>query len=329
MTNNAAWVGWVALAALACGRAGADAPPDFQGVVELEELQLAFEYPGRLEQLWARRGARVKAGERLAAIDASMESAATRARRSETDAARSRLAVTRAGSRPEEVRALRARIRASDAAIRLLADNLARESTLLEQGVTPRAVVDELSAELERARAERDALEQNLTLLIKGARPEEVAAQASQAQASEALAEAQAQRERRFELYAPLDGEVLDHHFEPGELAAAGVPVLTLADTTRPFAEVFVPQAELAGIAPGLAARLWVDAAREPFQARVEHVARHTEFTPRFLFSERERPNLVVRVRVRIDDPRRELHAGIPARVQFDTPVASGALDGS
>jgi HlyD family secretion protein len=228
------------------------------------------------------------------------------------------------------VRALRARIRAADAAIRLLADNLQRESTLLEQGVTPRAVVDELSAELERARAERDALDQNLTLLIKGARPEEVSALASQADASEALAEAQEQRERRFELYAPLDGEVLDHHFEPGELAGAGVPVLTLADTRRPFAEVFVPQAELAGIAPGLVARLWVDAEQEPFQARVEHVAQHTEFTPRFLFSERERPNLVVRVRVRIDDPDRELHAGVPARVQFDTPdAATGARHGS
>ena len=31
-------------------------------------------------------------------------------------------------------------------------------------------------------------------------------------------------------------------------------------------------------------------------------LGRQTEFTPRYLFSERERPNLVVRVRVRIDD---------------------------
>ena len=38
-----------------------------------------------------------------------------------------------------------------------------------------------------------------------------------------------------------------------------------------------------------------------------------TEFTPKFLFSPRERPNLVVRVRVRVDDPERRLHAGVPA----------------
>ena len=58
--------------------------------------------------------------------------------------------------------------------------------------------------------------------------------------------------------------------------------------------------------------------------ARIEHVFPNTEFTPRFLFSESERPNLVVRVRVRIDDPRRELHAG-RARVRARSR-ASGAL---
>jgi hypothetical protein len=49
----------------------------------------------------------------------------------------------------------------------------------------------------------------------------------------------------------------------------------------------------------------------------VENVARATEFTPRFLFSERERANLVVRVRVRVDDPAQRLHAGVPAFVEL------------
>ena len=48
-------------------------------------------------------------------------------------------------------------------------------------------------------------------------------------------------------------------------------------------------------------------------QGKVEYVAQRTEFTPRFLFSEQERPNLVVRVRVRVDDDQERLHAGVPA----------------
>jgi HlyD family secretion protein len=105
-------------------------------------------------------------------------------------------------------------------------------------------------------------------------------------------------------------------------VVAAGAPVLTLADTTRPFAEVFVPQAEMSRVKLGALALVRVDTLDRPLTGHVEHVARQTEFTPRFLFSERERPNLVVRVRVRIDDSERKLHAGLPARVEF---VASAA----
>jgi HlyD family secretion protein len=292
---------------------------EFQGVVEFEELELGFEYPGRLTQLVVKRGDRVQPGALLAGMDSSLERAATEARRSETVAAEAQVALVAAGSRPEEVRALEARIRAADAAIAQLSENLRRESVLMNQGVTPRAVVLELTAEVDRAQAERDALAHNLRLLRQGPRREELTLQRARAAASAALLEAQEQRQGRFELRAPIAGDILDYHRETGETVLAGAPIVTLADTARPFAEVFVPQAGLAGIQVGTPAQVWVDAAVAPLPSRVEYVARHTEFTPRFLFSERERPNLVVRVRLRIDDPGRTLHAGVPARVRFAT----------
>ena len=322
MIKNSRWVGLGLFLAIGCAVAGGDPAVEFQGVVEFEELRLGFEFPGRLSRLWVERGDHVTLGDRLAAIDDGLEQASIQARRSETAAARARTRVTEEGSRPEEVRALRARIRAADASIRLLSENLRRESTLMKEGVTPAALVDELRAELDRSTAERDALAQNLDLLVRGPRRSEVAALDYQADASEALLEAEQERAERFELYAPIAGDVLDHHFEPGEVVAAGAPVLTLADTTRPFAEVFVPQAEMARVKLRAPALVRVDALAEPLAGHVEHVARQTEFTPRFLFSERERPNLVVRVRVRIDDPARKLHAGLPARVEF---IAAGA----
>jgi hypothetical protein len=47
------------------------------------------------------------------------------------------------------------------------------------------------------------------------------------------------------------------------------------------------------------------------------------------LFSERERPNLVVRVRVRIEDPKRLLHAGVPVFVTIDRDARAAAPAGS
>lgn len=309
----------------ACAAGSAQPAGVYQGVLELEQRRLGFEYGGRLEQLWVRRGDSVSAGQRLASMDAGLEELAAEARRGESEAARAELALTRAGARREEIKALEARVRAADAELRQITDNLGRERALLLQGVTPRAVVDELEARFDRATAERDALAHNLSLLRGGPRREEIARAASRAEALLALEEAQSERADRFELAAPVAGEVLDHLYEPGEVVPAGAAVILLADTARPYAEVFVPQRELGGVSVGAPARLWTDASERAFEARIEHLARRTEFTPRYLFSERERSNLVVRVRVRVADPARELHAGVPVRVE----LVRGAREGS
>jgi HlyD family secretion protein len=56
-----------------------------------------------------------------------------------------------------------------------------------------------------------------------------------------------------------------------------------------------------------------VDATDKTYGAHVDWIARTTEFTPRYVFSDRERPNLVVRVRLVVDDPDDALHVGVPA----------------
>ena len=67
----------------------------------------------------------------------------------------------------------------------------------------------------------------------------------------------------------------------------------------------------------GQAAAIKIDALSHELGGHVEHIARRTEFTPRYLFSEKERATLVVRVRVRVDDPKQQLRAGVPAFVHL------------
>ena len=48
----------------------------------------------------------------------------------------------------------------------------------------------------------------------------------------------------------------------------------------------------------------------------VEYLSPEAEFAPKFLFSDRERLNLVIRARVRVDDPGHRLHSGVPVFVE-------------
>jgi HlyD family secretion protein len=319
--NSMGASGWMLLAAAllgaGCSRASAQAEEPLQGVVEFEQTITGFELGGRVERLFVEEGERVTAGTLLASLDDELTQSSLLARGAEADSARAELARVKSGARREDIGALAARVDAAKASEALIEKNLTRQRALFESKVVALASVDELEGQLARASAERRSLEQNLLALRRGARSEEVGVAAARAEAVEAAAAVDRVRLERHELRAPVAAEVLEVHALAGEVVGAGSAVITLGDTAHPYVDVFVAQGKLAGIAVGNAASVRVDAEPKALSGRVEHVAQKTEFTPRFLFSERERPNLVVRVRVRIDDAERRLHAGVPAFVSI------------
>jgi HlyD family secretion protein len=300
-----------------CTRVNAVEPETFQGIVELDEWHLGFELGGRIATVAVERGAMVKRGQELAKLDAALESSQRTARESDAQVADAQLALLRAGSRPEDIGSMAAQVQAARATEQLLGKTLLREQALRGRGASTDAAVDDVQGRFDGALFEHRSLEQKLIALRRGSRPEEVSAAAARAAAAAAAVQTESLRVARHEVVAPSDGVVLDVHVKAGEVVAAGAPVVSVGDSTRPYADVFVPQGGLSGVKAGTPAEVRVDGESTPFRGAVETVARKTEFTPRFLFSERERPNLVVRVRVRIQDPSEKLHAGVPARVRF------------
>jgi len=306
----------LALAALpGCNDRGV--PPGYQGVVEYEERQLAFELSGRIDELAVARGQQVHAGDPIARLDDSLERPQRDARAAELAAARAQADLLRAGTRPEEMRQVGAQLKAARATVEQVEVNLGRQRRLATSGAAAIARTDDLEADLARANAEVQVLTHRLRVMRDGARPEEITAADARVAAAAAALDATDRRLERFTLRAPLDAAILDVILRPGELAVPGAPVVLVGDTAHPYVDAFVPQADVAPLRVGTAARVVVDGVPDGVAGVIEDVARTTEFTPRFLFSNKERPNLVIRVRVRIDDPDRRLHAGVPAFVTF------------
>jgi HlyD family secretion protein len=307
---------WATAAGCEAARAG-DGAVAFQGIVEHEDRTLAFEVPGRVRRIAVDRGRTVEAGQVVAELDDSLERPSRDLRAAELRAAEAQVSLLRAGARREEVRGVAAELRAAQAAEGRIGRTLGRQRTLLGKGVAPSAQVEDLESELARALAQREAISEKLTLARRGARPEEIEAALARVDAARAgLATVEA-RLARYVLAAVTGGTILDVPVHEGEVVGAGAPIATLADTAHPYVDVYVPQGRLQGLRIGVAAKVRVDAHPAGLVGRIEDVGRTTEFTPRFLFSERERPNLVVRVRVRVDDPTQELPAGVPAFVTF------------
>jgi HlyD family secretion protein len=231
----------------------------------------------------------------VAAADRDRAWQAFEVARMQERSAREGLALVLAGPRAGQVEAARAEVRQARERLRLL-----------EAGPRPDQV--------EAARAEVRAARDRLALLEAGPRPAQVdGARAQVAEAEAALAQARA-RLGDLRLEAPMDGVVLRKNLEPGATAAPGVAVVTLVDPADLWLRAYVAETDLGRVRVGQAARITVDAfPGQPFEGRVAEIAAQAEFTPRNVQTQKERVNLVFRIKIAITSPDGRLKPGMPA----------------
>jgi HlyD family secretion protein len=310
------WLGLGLWVGLGCDLVGQQEGPDpLQGIVELDERVLAFEIPGRVKAIAVDEGDPVAPGQELARLDDTLDRLARDARAAEARAVAAELDLLRAGSRPEDVRSLQASLAAMKANETLAKQNVTRQRPLSKTGVITPAELDAAESAYASATANRKDIEARLSRARHGARSQEVDAALARAEAAETAVRSADERIARHVLRTDSTGVVLDVHLDPDEFAQVGAPIVTVADVHHPYVDVYVPQARVHTMQLGTSVDVRVDGRDAPFTGTVEYVSRETEFTPKFLFSERERPNLVIRVRVRIDAPDGDLQAGLPAFV--------------
>lgn len=128
---------------------------------------------------------------------------------------------------------------------------------------------------------------------------------------------------------APFTGVVLERLVEPGEVVAAGAPLVTLVDLSKLHAKVYVAEVDLGRVKIGDPARVYVDAfPGRSFDATVAEVAQQAEFTPRDVHMKDERVKLVFAVKLAVRNPEGVLKPGMPvdARIRWtpDAPWGDG-----
>ncbi len=286
-----------------------------QGVIEFDQETLAFEVAGTLSSMPVPEGARARAD----AVVATLAGDDLRLAEAEAAAAvvqaECRLAAAAAQTRPQELGSAAAEAESAVLIAANATSELTRQQRLQAEGLVSIQAVERVADTAALANAQARSATERLALLREGPRSEDVAV----AQAALALARASAdrasQRVAQCELRIPAERLVRHHLHHPGEVVLAGVPVVAVADPDHPYVDAFVPQAGLAALRVGGPASVRVDGGA-PVAGTIERIGERLEFTPRFLFGPKDRPDLVARVRVRLASGE-GLHAGVPADVRF------------
>lgn len=304
------------------------------GRIEAVEVDVATKLPGRVKTILVDEGDYVHAGQALARMDvatlqAQRQEAQAQLRRAQVAVQTARSQVDQREAEKTAVEALLKQRTVQRAAAR---KRLARISRLASSHAVSQQRLDDARADYQGARAAEAAARAQVAAAVAAlgtARSQVIGAGATVAAAEATVKRIQADIDDST-LRAPLAGRVQYRIAQPGEVLAAGAPVLRLVDLSDVYMTFFLPTGEAGRVALGTPVHLVLDAAPQyVIPARVSFVADVAQFTPKTVETAKERQKLMFRIKARIDPQvlahhLRQVKTGLPgvAYVRLDPKAA-------
>ncbi len=113
---------------------------------------------------------------------------------------------------------------------------------------------------------------------------------------------------------SPLAGNVITRSVEPGEVVAAGNPLLTIINLDNLYLRGFIPEGDIGKVRVGQLAQVYLDAdPKQPLQATVTRVDPKASFTPENTYFKKDRVTQVFGVELTIKNPQGLAKPGMPA----------------
>lgn len=311
-------------------------PQDFltlYGNIDIRQVELSFHDAERIEQILVQEGEAVRRGQLLAVqaterLQYSRDQAAAR-----VEVQQHQLDKLVHGSRPQEIGKAGNEVKAAAAAAELAKKALVRMQALVKRKLTSAESVDRAQAQYDEAAQRLKALQQQYDLTEIGPRGEDIQAARAQLKADQAALQLADKALADTKLYAPQDGIIQNRILEPGDMANAQKPVLTLALRQPLWARVYAAETDLGRLRPGLPATLASDSfPGKRYSGWLGYVSPTAEFTPKAVETSELRTSLVYQLRVYACDPDGQLRLGMPVTVTIDTrqtPVPQPGCAGS
>jgi HlyD family secretion protein len=260
------------------------------------------------------RGDHVKQGQLLAELEARDLAGAAQESRGQYDQAQSNYRSTTAAGVPEQMTKAQADVTAAtqsmDAAKRLLDSR----QQLFKDGALAKKLVDEAEVAYAQAKAAFDTAQQHLQALQNVGGKEQINTAAAQVQAAKGHYESLQAQASYAEIRSPITGVVTDRPLYPGEMAAAGTPMLTVMDVSKVVARVNMAQDQAKNVKVGNDATITPADGGELVTGRVTIVSPASDVN-----------STTVQVWVQADNPGERMHAGQAVHVSIVAATLEGA----
>ena len=266
-------------------------------------MQVGSLVGGRVVRVLTDEGAHVVAGQLLVTLETETIDRQIAEQQAAIDAAKAQLAKLVAGPRSEEI-SKAAAIAANDARERH------RMEVLYHDGIVAKQLYEDAAT---KAKTSAD----DLRLLQKGSRSEDIAAARAQVVQAERRAESLMKNRAESEVRSTVAGVVQSFGLRPGDLVAPNQPVAEILEADQLWVRVYVPETMLGLVHVDQPVRVSVDTwPNQSFSGHIATIASQGEYTPRNVQTRAQRAEQVFGVKVLVD-PSPKLHAGMAADVDL------------
>jgi len=286
------------------------------GNIDIRQVELSFQDPEHITEIFVNEGDRIKKDQLLATQDSQRFQYALDIAEANREEQQQVVARLESGSRPEDIHKALADVNAAKAAVKFVEQEFRRQTTLVKKKMSAKENADRAKAELDQARARLNALHELLSLAQLGPRKEDILAAKSRLKANETAVKLAKKIRNDTQMHAPSAGIIQDRILEPGDMADAHIPVFTLALTDPVWARVYVAENHLGKLKQGMAAQISTDSYPDKTYAGwVGFISPTAEFTPKTVETTELRSSLVYQVRIFACNPQDELRLGMPVSV--------------
>ena len=278
-------------------------PLQLSGSIEARDVEVGSLVGGRVLQVHVDEGDRVKKGDPIVTLDASLLDFQIKEQESLVQQAQANLLGVRKGPRTEELQ--RAKLEWERAA-----REQKRLEELFREGVIGKQQYDDATTKAATA-------QQAYRELQHGSRKEDIAAAEAELQSRQnRLAYLQRQREETI-VEAPAEGVVESMELRPGDLVTPNQPVARILELDQIWVRVYVPEPKLGLIHTGQNVHIRVDTfPHRVFNGKIVEINNEGEYIPRNIQTLDQRNDQVFGVKVEIQ-PAPELKPGMAAIVEL------------
>jgi len=220
-------------------------------VYPVDQASVVPKISAPIRSFTVRRGDHVTKDQVLATLEnRDLEAAAAEARQNYAQAQAAQRTTTGAQI-PEDATKAQQDVAATKEALDAAQKVYESRKQLFEQGALARRPVDEANVAFVQARSQYDVAAQHLKAQEGVSRPELVKSAEAQLQAAKARLDAAEAQLSYSQIHSPISGVISDRPLFPGEMAAAGTPLLTVVDISRVIVKTSIPVTQAAALKVG------------------------------------------------------------------------------